>query len=78
MAFENNPWSAEFWNLTHQGAYIKQFGEEVAKTKARQAGARFGDLKPRAVNNFAERHWIISKRQTGGGGGGTAGSGPPS
>jgi hypothetical protein len=48
-AFADNPWSAEFWNLTRQGQYIKKYGLEVAKTKAKQAGARIGDLKPSAT-----------------------------
>lgn len=41
-----NPWSAEFWNLTRQGEYVRKYGVEVAKTKARQAGAKLGDLRP--------------------------------
>jgi len=45
--FAENPWSAEFWNLTRQGQYIKKYGVAVAKTKAKQAGAKLGDLKPR-------------------------------
>lgn len=47
-SFDENPWSAEFWSLTRQGAYIKKYGVEVAKTKAKKAGAKLGDLKPRA------------------------------
>ncbi len=45
--FAENPWSAEFWNLTRQGAYIQKYGVEVAKTKAKQAGAKLGDYAPR-------------------------------
>lgn len=45
-SFQENPWSAEFWNLTRQGMYVKKYGVEVAKTKAKQAGAKLGDLNP--------------------------------
>lgn len=40
--FADNPWSPQFWNLTKQGAYIKKYGVEVAKTKAKQAGTKLG------------------------------------
>jgi len=46
-AFRNNPWSAEFWNLTAQGAYVKKYGVDLAKTKAREAGVTFGAAHPR-------------------------------
>lgn len=44
-----NPWEADAWNLTEQGAYIKKYGVEVAKRKARQAGSALGALPPRTL-----------------------------
>jgi len=89
-AFAENPWSAEFWNLTRQGQYIQKYGIEVAKTKAKQAGARFGDLQPRAgvgpftpipKSNFTVivQHKGIAAPVGGGGlvGAGSSGSGNP-
>jgi hypothetical protein len=88
--FAENPWSAEFWNLTRQGQYIQKYGVEVAKTKAKQAGAKFGDLKPRAhVGPFApipqSNFTVIVQRKglpapVGGGGlvgAGSSGNGAP-
>ncbi len=90
-AFAENPWSAEFWNLTQQGVYIKKHGEQVARTKAKQAGAKFGDLRPRAAQfgQFAglpkSNFTVIVQRKgitapVGGGGlvgAGSSGSGEP-
>jgi hypothetical protein len=61
-AFANNPWSAEFWSLTRQGAYVKKYGVEVAKTKARQAGAKLGDLKPSPAAPIFTRNFILIKK----------------
>lgn len=89
-AFAENPWSAEFWNLTRQGMYIKKYGESVARTKAKQAGAKLGDLKPRvAQGQYApipkSNFTVIVQRKgiaapVGGGGlvgAGSSGSGGP-
>ena len=74
----DNPWSDEFWSLTAQGAYIKEYGLSVAQRKARQAGSSIGALKPKRPSSAIERHWILTKRQVGGGGTtGSSGSGSP-
>lgn len=90
-AFAKNPWSAEFWNLTRQGAYIKKYGMEVAKTKAREAGASVLGGKPPAVppgpyQPIPKRNFTVIIQNKGtqapvGGGGlvgaGSSGSGAP-
>lgn len=43
-----NPWSAEHWNLTAQGKYAQQHGEEKAKQMAKLAGVTLGALRPAA------------------------------
>lgn len=76
-AFANNPWSAEHWNLTRQGEYIKKYGVEVAKTKARQVGATLGAM-PRKVLPFEVRNFILIKKMgESSGAQGTSSSGPP-
>jgi len=42
----NNPWSKEGWNLTKQGTYIKEYGEDKAKTLAESVGSHIGATKP--------------------------------
>ncbi len=37
-----NPWSTEGWNLTRQGAYIRQNGEAKAAEIAAQVGSKIG------------------------------------
>jgi hypothetical protein len=83
--FAENPWSAEFWSLTRQGAYITKYGVEVAKTKAKQAGAKIGDLKPRLhAQPLGPRPIYVFNRGGGAGGGGgligggSSGEGAPS
>jgi hypothetical protein len=92
-AFADNPWSAEHWNLTRQGQYIKKYGMEVAKTKARQAGATIGGPRPNVVGATGQfmplprnrNFTVIIQRKgsnvTAGGGGlvgaGSSGSGAP-
>lgn len=90
-AFADNPWSAEHWNLTRQGQYITKYGLEVAKTKAKQAGARIGGPKPAAAvgpfmplprnRNFTVivQHKGLAAPVGGGGliGAGSSGSGAP-
>jgi hypothetical protein len=70
-AFAENPWSAEHFNLTRQGDYIKKYGLEVAKTKAKQAGAKLGQFAvvPTAKANFTV---IVQRRNLGGNGSGVA------
>lgn len=41
-----NPWSAEGWNLTKQGQYVKQFGIEKATAMAERVGSKVGATKP--------------------------------
>jgi hypothetical protein len=42
----NNPWSKEAWNLTAQGRYVTEHGEEKAKTLAESVGSKIGATKP--------------------------------
>jgi hypothetical protein len=42
----NNPWSKEAWNMTKQGAYLKEYGEEKAKVLAESVGSHIGATKP--------------------------------
>lgn len=80
----NNPWSPEFWSITAQGAYIKQYGLSVAQRTARLANSSIGAL--RATTNdprVIERQWVIQKKigsttTTGSPTGGSSGNGPPS
>lgn len=41
-----NPWTAANWNLTAQGAYVKQHGEAKAREAAAAVGSTFGATKP--------------------------------
>jgi hypothetical protein len=45
----NNPWSKEGWNLTKQGALVRQLGEQKASEIAAQAGAKIGQTRPTAA-----------------------------
>lgn len=42
----NNPWSKAGWNLTKQGALVRQLGEVKAAEIAAQVGCKIGDTKP--------------------------------
>lgn len=42
----DNPWSAANWNLTAQGAYVKQHGMAKAEQMAKLAGTSIGGDKP--------------------------------
>jgi hypothetical protein len=42
----NNPWSKESWNLTAQGAYIREHGTEKANQMAGLAGSKVGATAP--------------------------------
>jgi hypothetical protein len=44
---KSNPWSAEGWNLTEQGAFLKKHGEELSKSMAEAAGTTLGGSKPK-------------------------------
>lgn len=44
----NNPWSKEAWNITKQGAYVREHGVEKAKTLAESVGSSIGATKPPA------------------------------
>jgi hypothetical protein len=74
-----NPWTAENWSVTAQGAYIKTYGLSVAQRTARLAGSAVGALRPNEDKaHVIERHWIIQKKIGGGGGSqGYEGSGAP-
>lgn len=41
-----NPWSADGWNMTRQGAYLKEHGKEKAEQMAKAAGTTLGGMKP--------------------------------
>jgi len=41
-----NPWSAESWNMTKQGAYLRENGKERAEQMAKAAGTTLGGMKP--------------------------------
>jgi len=43
-----NPWSHDGWNLTKQGAYVREHGREKADRMAKLAGTKVGGLKPAA------------------------------
>lgn len=42
----NNPWSKAGWNMTKQGALVRQLGEVKAGEIAAQVGSKIGDTKP--------------------------------
>lgn len=41
-----NPWTAEGWNMTKQGQYLRQYGEAKAAEAAKAAGVTLGATKP--------------------------------
>lgn len=41
-----NPWSKDHWNLTLQGAYVKEHGVEKAEAMAKTVGTSLGGTKP--------------------------------
>lgn len=45
-AGNKNPWTADHWNLTEQGRYVKEFGMEKAQAMAALAGTSVGGGKP--------------------------------
>jgi hypothetical protein len=46
LANSQNPWSPEGWNVTKQGAYVRQFGLEKAVAMAERVGSKVGATKP--------------------------------
>lgn len=44
-----NPWTKENWNLTKQGAYVREHGEEKARAAAESAGVTLGATRPAAA-----------------------------
>lgn len=42
----NNPWSREHWNVTAQGAYMRENGEDKAKKAASAAGSKVDAIHP--------------------------------
>lgn len=44
----SNPWTKEQWNLTKQGAYVREHGEEKGRAMAERAGVQFGATRPAA------------------------------
>lgn len=42
----NNPWSKAGWNITKQGAYVRENGEAKAKLLAESVGSYVGATKP--------------------------------
>jgi hypothetical protein len=41
-----NPWSAEGWNMTEQGSYLKAHGKDRAEKMAQAAGTSLGGRRP--------------------------------
>jgi hypothetical protein len=45
----SNPWLKDNWNLTKQGAYLREHGEEKARAMAESAGVSLGSTRPAAA-----------------------------
>ena len=43
---DDNPWSLKGWNLTKQGAYVKEHGMAKAELAAKAANSRVGATRP--------------------------------
>lgn len=43
---KGNPWSEQGWNVTGQGAYVKQHGPEKAAQAAASVGSKLGATRP--------------------------------
>ena len=43
---EDNPWSAKGWNMTKQGAYVREHGMAKAQEAAKSAGSSVGATRP--------------------------------
>lgn len=44
----SNPWSADGWNMTKQGAYLREHGHDRATQMAKAAGTTLGGSRPRS------------------------------
>jgi hypothetical protein len=75
-----NPWRADQWNLTTQGAFVARYGEAKAAEFAKAAGTSIGALKPKPISerDVLVKNFILIKKVGGAGGTGSSGSGPPS
>jgi hypothetical protein len=49
----DNPWSAEGWNITRQGQYVRTHGEAKAAEAAKAVGSALGATKPPAPKSKA-------------------------
>lgn len=47
-AGSDNPWTHANWNVTKQGAFVKEHGIEKAQEAAKLAGTTFGGMRPAA------------------------------
>lgn len=83
-----NPWRAEQWNITVQGAFVQRYGVAKANEFAKAAGVKVGDLRPHDPNKpirvVEVRNFLIGRRGTNSDsssasiiGAGTSGNGPP-
>jgi hypothetical protein len=45
-SFSKNPWSKEHWNMTAQGAYAREHGQEKAAAAAKAVGSSIGAIAP--------------------------------
>lgn len=43
-----NPWSADGWNMTEQGQYVRTHGKDKAEAAAKAAGTKLGGPRPAA------------------------------
>lgn len=49
----NNPWSRDGWNITNQGKYLREHGQEKAVLAAAAVGSAIGSTKPPAAKTAA-------------------------
>jgi len=42
----SNPWTADNWNITEQGKFLRLFGKKLASIKANEAGTTLGGPRP--------------------------------
>jgi hypothetical protein len=45
----SNPWGKDAWNITKQGAFVREHGEDKARQMAEAAGVTLGATKPAAA-----------------------------
>lgn len=65
----DNPWDADHWNLTAQGAFIQAHGLEMAEVFAKAADTSVGALRPKLRRDLQV---LVQRRNitVGGAGGG--------